>query len=397
MQVGGMCGASGVDASWFLNSMCSSLYTVLRGMWDAGETPLYPRIIEGMRRLNAWHDSSPSFYHDIKTFCPVATAAPNFIQTLREKAVLRGLVQACVEIQAKAGEPAEASDLVASALKQISDVASLGSTKEAKTLAQHAAAYYRTLIENDGKDNSIKTGLSKLDLMSPLNRGDMPAISGERKSGKSILSISIALNIAQKYPVLYFSLEDKITKLIKRIVSNVSKVPTPCHRNPSGGQEMQMGAAMTRMQAMNLMLHDDAYDIGAIVARTRQTKTQNPELAVVFVDYLQLIRGGREKGDSREMQVAAISRTLRLLAMETDTAIIVLVQLNKDGDTRESKAIEMDITAMWKLSLVNDEMNERLFEIPFQRDGDSGVGFKVAFLGERASVETLYEDATTTR
>lgn len=391
--VPGICAMHGMTETWFMQPFCGALYRVLQGMWMDGTPCVHAAIVERLRKNSDWQPETPQMMHAVRTTHSIPSAVPMFLETLKDKAVLRALINTCQQIEAQAWEATESSELIVQAMKEVNETANLGAVNTVRALAQHAKDYYNTLVEADCASNVLKTGIAKLDSYSPVIKGDMPAISGERKAGKSILSITIALRLAETVPVLYFSLEDKTAKLIKRIVANVSKVPVLSHRNPNGGQEMMMGAAMTRMQNMNLILHDDIQDLAGIVGRVRQFKAQNQDLSAVFVDYLQLIKGARAKGDTREMEVANISRTLRLLAMETDAAIFVLSQLNQDGAARESRAIEMDVTAMWKISLVENEPGVRMLEIPFQRDGDSGVGFKVAFLGERATVEDLYEGA----
>ena len=76
-----------------------------------------------------------------------------------------------------------------------------------------------------------------------------------------------------------------------------------------------------------------------------------------------------------------MSRDLRLTAMELNVPIILLCKLNTEGATRETKALEMDATAMWRIEAV-DEKDVRRVVIPWQRNGESGIVFKVAFLGE---------------
>jgi replicative DNA helicase len=147
------------------------------------------------------------------------------------------------------------------------------------------------------------------------------------------------------------------------------------------------------MSAWKFTLRSDVYDLASIVAVSRMTKTRYPDLAAIFVDYAQLVRGERRKGDSREQEVAGVSRTLRLLGIELNAAVILLSQLNADGATRESTSLEKDTTAIWKL-LAREDENERLFFIPRQRDGESNVGRPIAFFGAEARVENLADDPT---
>src|SRR4030095_4243627 len=102
------------------------------------------------------------------------------------------------------------------------------------------------------------------------------------------------------------------------------------------------------------------------------------------------------KDVNREQKVAEVSRTLRLLAMELDIPIIVLSQLNADGYTRESRALEQDSTACWMIAEHADAKNIRYIRLPWQRNGPSDVGFKITFLGELARAEN-YQASTDER
>src|SRR5690606_35862480 len=135
-----------------------------------------------------------------------------------------------------------------------------------------------------------------------------------------------------------------------------------------------------------LSIRDDTYDVSGIQAVSRQEKAKHPDLSCIVIDYAQLIRVKVAKGASREVEVATVSRAIRLLAMELRVAILFLCQLNKEGETRESKSLEQDCTAMWK---VNKTENERVreIEIPFQRNGESGVGFRLTYYGELSRFE----------
>lgn len=77
--------------------------------------------------------------------------------------------------------------------------------------------------------------------------------------------------------------------------------------------------------------------------------------------------------------------------MELELPLILLSQLNADGFTRESRALEQDATAMWKVGVDPDEPNKRWIEIPWQRNGESNIRFPVTFLGYCARVENYVE------
>jgi replicative DNA helicase len=214
----------------------------------------------------------------------------------------------------------------------------------------------------------------------------MPLLTGERKSGKSITALTIAKNVAHDGgSVLYFSLESPFPEIMDRLYAGESRIPMGLHHHTRLNEEQAAKACKAAESLGKLVfdIRDDVYDLSTMVAIIRQS-----EATLVIADYAQLIRPNL-KDSNREQEVAKISRTLRLIAMETKKPIILLSQLNEQGRSRESRALEQDTTANWNIVFDEDEPNERTIEIPYQRNGESGIRFKVAFLGSIARVENL--------
>jgi len=144
------------------------------------------------------------------------------------------------------------------------------------------------------------------------------------------------------------------------------------------------------MRDWKLEIYDDIFDLPAIIGEIRQQKARYPDLLFAVVDYAQLVRAClRKGGENREQEVATISRGLRLVGMECKVAIPLLSQLNENRRSRESRALEQDATACWELVRDEDEPNKRTLSIPWQRNGESGVGFEVAFLGNLTRIENM--------
>ena len=230
----------------------------------------------------------------------------------------------------------------------------------------------------------LHTGLSRLDQQSPLRKGDMPVICGERKVGKSIVALSIVTNVANAgTPVAYFSLEDREPKVIDRLFCATGRMPLSQHINDNAQALIRTAAKVAELP---IYIYDDIFDLAMIEFVIRDL-VRNHKLGLVVVDYAQLVRSPERKDVNREQKVAEVSRTLRLLAMELDIPIIILSQLNAEGYTRESRALEQDSTACWMIAEDSEDKNVRFLRIPWQRNGPSGVSFKITFLGELARAE----------
>lgn len=283
----------------------------------------------------------------------------------------------------------EASTVWTEAAEGFSRIAQVRLGAKPLTMAQHLKAKIERLESPNPNENVLKTGLFKIDKMSRVKCGDMPLIKAEEKVGKSMLAITIAGNMALEGRACgYITLEMPVSEVIDRLYSGTSRIPMEKdHQSKMNeGDFRACEMANVKLQAIRFEPRDDARDLASVLCVCREWKRKWPDLAAVFVDYAQLIDGGRRKGDTKENEIATISRSLRALSIELNAAFFVLSQVNKEGDSRESKSLEQDATAIWHLKL-EKEPGKRILAVPRQRNGESGIAFPVSFLGNIARVE----------
>lgn len=198
-------------------------------------------------------------------------------------------------------------------------------------------------------DKSYYIGLSKLDRATAgLHPEELTTIGARPGVGKTILGMQIALNIAKnKKKVLFTSLEMSTTQLCERIISAYAQVDS---------LKLRLGEIETEddwdniykvaneFAIDNFLLDKTSRNPQHIRAKLRKHK---PELIVI--DYLQLLQS-TQREQSREREVATITRDLKLMCLEFKIPIIILSQLNRNAegqrptmaDLRESGAIEQD-------------------------------------------------------
>ena len=332
------------------------------------------------------------------TFVPSASNFNYYVEIVKDKSTLRKIIEKCRETITTAFENKDdVESVISQAQIEVGGIRRFNYVPP-KTLADHIEEKMSRIENGEPNEDVIETRIKELDRLSPLRKGDFVIIKGEKKAGKSIFALSILENICifNKLTGLYFSLEDRIPKVVDRIFSGASRIPGERHHIKKMTPEdiTRAGEAVLKISASNIIIYDDVFDLSGIVARSKQAVLDHPDLAIIVIDYAQLARVVSKKSDSREREVATISRTLRLLSMETGVPIIVLSQVNKDGESRESRTLEQDCTACWKIDFDPDEEEEekyqskvRIIRIEFQRNGESGVFFPVRFLGHLARVE----------
>jgi replicative DNA helicase len=187
--------------------------------------------------------------------------------------------------------------------------------------------------------------------------------------------------------ILICSLEMPAPQIIDRLVARIGQVSM---RELEDGvkSNAQITGVMKATQAIsrsNLIVRDDLHDITSICATARAMAKSAIGLGVLFVDYIQLVRCDLGKDSSREREVAEVSRSLRLLAMELKCLVIGITQLNEQGKARESRAIGQDATCVMVVKHDEEDPDARTVTIPIQRAGPCGVKTEFKFNGRKAT------------
>ena len=188
------------------------------------------------------------------------------------------------------------------------------------------------------------------------------------KRRPSMGKTALALNIAQfggeegvNHHVLFFSLEMSTEQLNHRILSAQTleigtgvKISDIATGTMSDYDFFTLERAAERLQDRNIFIYDSS-ELTAMDFRTkcRRFKTRHPDLALIVVDYLQLMNAGRKGSENRQYEVAEISRVMKSVAVELSCPVIALSQLSRQtesrtdkkpqlSDLRDSGAIEQD-------------------------------------------------------
>ena len=228
-----------------------------------------------------------------------------------------------------------------------------------------------------------KTGIAKLDGYTYLDRGDYMVVGGRPSSGKTALTLQMALHMARSSRVAYFSLETSGDKLCDRMAANFFGLDLTQIKT---GQVSDRDWALVAEQsgawnAHNLVVVDAAgWTVQQIKAKAVQEKAE-----IIFIDYLGLVKA---EGKGRYEQATSISIDLHTLAQQSGITVIALSQLSRNGageanltDLRESGQIEQDADVVLLLSQT-DEDDERILKIAKNKEGATGQ-FRLCFDGAR--------------
>lgn len=291
----------------------------------------------------------PAYVSEIFTFVPTGANWKEYAEKIREAWVARKAIQVAEQIIQAARDPGARgtiADLAQSKLIEITGVAkSRVKTKHIREIGLRRINHYEEALNGGGKIEGILTGLSTLDRrIRGLRPGNMIVIAAETKGGKTALAMNIALYAAlSDHGVGVFSLEMNEGELFDRIVSAHSGVNLSDLTNGAFTQQKMDAISKSSIDLLGkqILIRDESVITPAqFSAAAREMVTVNKVELIVF-DYLQLVTPADPKAN-REQQVAHASRVFKTTAAELGIPIIVLSQLNEEGRSRESRAIEQD-------------------------------------------------------
>lgn len=341
------------------------LHEVIVDMRGRGEQIHPATLTVELRRMGELERvGGPAVIAEIINSVPTAASGAAHAEIVHEYAVRRRLGSAGVQItQACYSGRGELDELRAMATAEIS-AAALGNEDENDEWVTPGQAMEGTLkaIE-EAKNNTgltgLSTGFTDLDsLTSGFQPGQLIVVAGRPGMGKSTLALDFARACSVKHgiPSAFISLEMGIEKeLNMRLLSAEARVALHHLRmgTVTDNDWTRIARRMPDITAAPLYITESGDTLGAIQSKIRRLKARDPRLGLVVIDYLQLVKVAGRRPETRQQEVADISRALKLLAKELDLPIIALAQLNRGpemrtdkrptkADLRESGSLEQD-------------------------------------------------------
>ena len=196
----------------------------------------------------------------------------------------------------------------------------------------------KSVTEGEEYFDGIATYIQSLDeKLNGLKPGNYIIIAGRPSMGKTALASHIALKNALKgIPTLFFSLEMNHSQLLMRMFASELKIELYKlkRRLLNDAEKIQIKNAQQTFKEMPLIIDESMCDVHQMMAKIQKAKMKYPNLGLILIDYLQLMRG---KGGNETEITSNISRGLKSIAKEFNIPIIILSQLNRLCEQRENK------------------------------------------------------------
>lgn len=285
-----------------------------------------------------------------------------YARIVRDKALLRRVIHATHAIQEHAFAPGESSadEVIEHGERVLAELGERRQVTELVPLAQVVAENMDSLeqlLRSKHEISGLRTGYLQLDsLLTGLHGGNVVILAARPSIGKTALALNIAENVAKAGGgVAFFSLEMSRREIEHRLIASHGRLNLRALR--AGGMTdaswKNVAQVLSELSSWPLYIDDANPQTVAEMAAKARWLGRKQKLALVIVDYIQLVSGARRGSYSnRNEEVGATSRALKALARTLDVPVLALSQLTRASekeerrpqlsDLRESGAIEQD-------------------------------------------------------
>ncbi len=286
-----------------------------------------------------------AYLHTLLASVPTAANAGYYARIVRERAILRRLVEAGTRIvQLGYTGDGDADDLVDRAEAEIYGVTERRVSEDFLPLSEimpGALDEIEAIGSRGGTMTGVPTGFSSLDsLTNGLHPGQMIVIAARPAIGKSTLALDLARAAAVRHgqSTVMFSLEMSRNEITMRLLSAEARVALHHMRTGQLSEDDWARLARRMSEVVDAPLFiDDSPNMSMmeIRAKCRRLK-QRHSLRLVIIDYLQLMTSPK-RVENRQQEVSDMSRSLKLLAKELDVPVVAVSQLNRGPEQRNDK------------------------------------------------------------
>jgi replicative DNA helicase len=352
-----------LKAGDFYRSAHGRVFDTLLAIYARGESVDAITAKEELTRRGILEEvGGPLAVADLVERVPTPASAGYYARIVAQHALLRRLIDAAARIMESAysvpQDPEGAADQAEALIYAVARHDEKDQVVSVRELVDQAMVDLEHIQQRQGAFAGVPTGFSDLDtLLSGLQPGNLLVVAARPGVGKSSFVTNLARNVAvdANAPVAMFSLEMSRWEIGMRLLCGEARVPwdrVRAGRVAAEDWSRIVEAAETLHQAPLFIVDAGNVTIVDIRARARRLRSSPRGLGLIIVDYLQLM-SHHGRVESRQQEVAEISRSLKLLAKELEIPVIAVSQLNRDperrqdkrpqlADLRESGAIEQD-------------------------------------------------------
>ena len=332
----------------FYNDKNAKIFEAMTNLSDE-KTPIdITTVTSYLKKNNKLNEvGGVEYLTEVLNYVPTASNIDYYIQSVEESSLLRSLIETAEDIAQEGYRTDETvNEILDSSEKKILNIVKNRKSSEFRSIKDvlaKAESDLERLSESKGEITGLSTGWYDLDrLTTGLHPNEFIIIAARPAMGKTAFALNLATHVAinQDKSVALFNLEMSAEQLAMRILASLGQIDGFKLRtgNLLNQDWKRINEAVSQLSNTNLVIDDTpGITIGEIRAKCRRLASSEKGLALVVIDYLQLISGGKNYGANRQQEVSDISRSLKTLAMELGVPVIALAQLSRGVEAREDK------------------------------------------------------------
>ena len=352
-------------------------------------------IQDELNRANQLEDvGGLSYLANLANSVPTAANTAYYAKIVKQKSVLRSLINAATNIVNRSFDENEDLDsIIDQSEREIMDVSENRSHKGFRKISDVVKSSFAEIDKLYGQDTDVtglSTGYKDLDSMTTgLHPDELIILAARPGVGKTAFALNLVENAAVRdnATVAMFSLEMSAESLVNRMLCSTGSIDANALRTGQLNENQwdSLVVAMGSLSNTNVYIDDTpGVKMAEIRSKCRRLEKEEGKLDLVVVDYLQLIEGTGQ--ENRQQEVSVISRNMKKLAKELHVPIIALSQLSRGvearqdkrpmlSDIRESGSIEQDadiVSFLYRDDYYRDEDEDGNSEPQDQEDQDVG-------------------------
>ena len=332
----------------FYDEKNGKIFAAMNALVDE-KTPIDITTVTGYLKKNnqLTEIGGVEYLTEVLNFVPTASNIDYYIKNVEDASILRKLIETATDIASEGYRTDETvNEILDNSEKKILNIVKNRKSSEfrsIKDILQKTQSDLERLSEHKGEVTGLATGWYDIDkLTTGLHPNELIIIAARPAMGKTVFALNLATHAAmtQDKSVALFNLEMSAEQLAMRIISSLGQVDGFKLRtgNLMNTDWKRINEAVSQLSNTNLVMDDTpGITIGEIRAKCRRLASSEKGLALVVIDYLQLIKKKKNYGANRQQEVSDISRSLKTLAMELQVPVIALSQLSRSVEAREDK------------------------------------------------------------
>lgn len=336
----------GLRADEFYKPAHQHVYEAMRVLIAGGQPVDAVTVADELRRAGLLDEiGGLDMLLDLQNATPAISNAGRYAKIVQDTAALRRLIGVASEIAEIAylepDDVAKAIDMAESRVFEVAEQRVADSVKPLSELLLLVNDHLEKTFERGASITGTATGYTDLDeLLSGLQPSTLNIVGARPAMGKTAFALGMAVHVAQTtdQPVLVFSLEMGHTELAQRILSSEARVDSSKLRTGrlTEADWSKVGRAIGRLEVPLFLDDNPSVTVMEIRAKARRMKARYGGLALIVIDYLQLMTGS-SSAENRQLEVSEMSRNLKILARELEVPIVALSQLSRNLESRSDK------------------------------------------------------------